>query len=312
MGINKSDLILLKYLDGFETSMEPPHYFVFEHNLDIENCIKKFLARKLLQISSVEYSLSKLTIAQLKNLLSDFNLKSSGKKQELLDRLLTNVSKEKLTALELKKYYVLTDSGKELVACNLTKDDYDNRYNSLKIPHNEEIFNFIQNYNYKAAEDLIRSDQRNPVVQHSDYKGYNAYMEFTGLWPEKFIPIEKKLKSWLLLCYMVGFRHEDSNRFIYNNVNINLPSSFVTQQLHVIKSMDDFAALFITEKNLAGSGLNVTYTIKSMNDERVCAVCSRMDGKTFTVSEAKLGETFPPFLGCTCELCRCYTSVNIG
>ena len=56
----------------------------------------------------------------LKDVLKDNRLKVSGKKAELVQRLIDEVSQEKLNAIFTKRTYDLTDAGNEI----LKKEDY--------------------------------------------------------------------------------------------------------------------------------------------------------------------------------------------
>jgi len=76
--------------------------------------------RGFLQVGSLKSAIGKETAAVLKDVLRENNLKVSGKKAELVQRLLDEVPKEKLNTIFTKYTYELTDAGKEV----LEKEEY--------------------------------------------------------------------------------------------------------------------------------------------------------------------------------------------
>ncbi|MDE5984912.1 MAG: SAP domain-containing protein, partial [Eubacterium sp.] len=90
------------------------------HNSLIEN--------GYLKKADVEYSLSKLTIKELKEILDKYNISVKGKKSDYVNAILNSVD---VNTLQLTNYYELTEKGKNLLS---TKDNkefivaFENRY----------------------------------------------------------------------------------------------------------------------------------------------------------------------------------------
>ncbi|PNZ30039.1 hypothetical protein CD114_01400, partial [Mammaliicoccus sciuri] len=61
------------------------------------------------------YSLQKLKIPELKDILRANNLKLTGKKQDLINRILDNLQSIDSNTLNLPAVYVATDKGKDLI-----------------------------------------------------------------------------------------------------------------------------------------------------------------------------------------------------
>ena len=91
--LSKGELILLKYSDGASVEDDFPQYFYYVYNIDVKRCLDYFLKYDLLNIAPLSYTLSKYTVAELKNALQKYELKTTGKKQDLILRLLENVNK---------------------------------------------------------------------------------------------------------------------------------------------------------------------------------------------------------------------------
>ncbi|MFD1926459.1 minor capsid protein [Sporosarcina siberiensis] len=63
------------------------------------------------------------------------------------------------------------------------------------------------------------------------------------------------------------------------------------------------------DKALKGNseGLLMSYTVNTMEDERVRSKCAKFEGHTANVSEALIGKNHPPFH----EDCRCFATYQI-
>lgn len=95
-----------------------PGYWTYEYNINYKQLITKLLENGYVKISSAIDDLSFLTAEQLKEILRYFLLPVSGKKQELIDRLLSNHVEidVALKSLDLYAYrFILTPAGKKIV-----------------------------------------------------------------------------------------------------------------------------------------------------------------------------------------------------
>lgn len=63
------------------------------------------------------------------------------------------------------------------------------------------------------------------------------------------------------------------------------------------------------DKALKGNseGILMSYTVNTMEDERVCSKCAKFEGHTANVSEAVIGVNHPPFD----KDCRCFATYQI-
>ena len=80
---------------------------IFDHN-----SIDKHIEEGFISLSTLEYDLSCVKVADLKGFLSDHNLKVSGKKADLISRIIDNISTNDIRALAPDSYYLLTPKGK--------------------------------------------------------------------------------------------------------------------------------------------------------------------------------------------------------
>ncbi|MFL8887584.1 SAP domain-containing protein [Helcococcus kunzii] len=87
-GLETSEIILLNWANRRGSIENPPLYFE-SYGIDIEKSTKKLISKKLLDSNNdLKERLSKLTVDKLKNILGSINEKISGKKQELIDRII--------------------------------------------------------------------------------------------------------------------------------------------------------------------------------------------------------------------------------
>lgn len=107
----------LKYISGLDANkLSVPGYWTHEHRINYQEVISKFIANDYLIIDSCK-PLETFKVIELKELLKNYNLKVSGTKAELINRLLTELPKEyieNLTSLG-SRYFHLTDKGKLII-----------------------------------------------------------------------------------------------------------------------------------------------------------------------------------------------------
>lgn len=102
------DLQFIKYLHHKPVTLDyVPGYFTHEYHLDYCNVIQAAFSYGLLQYAAPSYTLSQMTVADLKLFLSQNQIKSTGKKAALIDVILSMCN----TDIFEKKYYELTAYG---------------------------------------------------------------------------------------------------------------------------------------------------------------------------------------------------------
>ena len=117
-----NDLVLVVFLEkteGIEVGNESfPSYYEYRYNSDPKLLLEEAVERGFLIKSDYKFNIYQKTNAELKEILRDNDLKVSGIKDELVERLIKNIDEEKLKSIFNQSYYKLSDSGKELVAKN--------------------------------------------------------------------------------------------------------------------------------------------------------------------------------------------------
>lgn len=111
MEFTEPELLFLKCLHHKPVSLDYiPGYFTFEHHIDYCKVIISAFDSGLLCYAPVSFTLSKLSVANLKEVLSKNGIKISGKKADFINAILSSVN----TNCFEKKYYELTPKGMKL------------------------------------------------------------------------------------------------------------------------------------------------------------------------------------------------------
>lgn len=119
---------ILKFWDGKRTDyVIPPYYSESAFGRNVKPVLEKLLSEGFIECSSLDKNISLHTIAELKVILADHELKTSGKKQELIYRLLENLSPVELEELFPVGVYQLTEKGQRALdeySLMFLNDDY--------------------------------------------------------------------------------------------------------------------------------------------------------------------------------------------
>lgn len=82
---------------------------------DVDKCLHSLLDRGFLQVGNLQSAIEKETATVLKEELKNHGLKVSGKKDELVQRLMTEIPHEELNSRFTKRTYQLTELGKQVL-----------------------------------------------------------------------------------------------------------------------------------------------------------------------------------------------------
>lgn len=119
------DLMFIKYIHHKPVTLDYiPGYFTHEYHIDYCNVIQVAFLCGLLQYATPSYTLSKMTVADLKHFLSQNDIKITGKKADLINAILTMCDTDSFE----KRYYELTTYGimkvNEITSDNMLLETY--------------------------------------------------------------------------------------------------------------------------------------------------------------------------------------------
>nr|DAP38565.1 MAG TPA: hypothetical protein [Caudoviricetes sp.] len=293
----ESELILLKYIDGYKTTDRIPNYFSTLHKIDVDRTLRKFASDKLLVIAPIEYTLRRATVSSMKQYLKDSGLKPVGKKDDLIRRVLST----DLEAIEKyfpDRYYTLTELGMSLLSEKLPPNAYGDRFDPILNGFDEALAHICSGEYRKAEDVLIKAGHEINRIDAASCDMFFAHnIRIPGTIDECIF------KAHIILYHMYGVRTMNAQKDFEKRTGV----SITFEAMH--KTIRVFSA--ICELNSAKSVSAVKYTIRTMNDERVCDHCRNIEGIEFDVDDAIIGVNYPPFDGCTCGYCRCYASIEL-
>ena len=108
-------IIFLERANGHRMGDNFPGYFKYEYEVDPNLLLKEAIQKNHLKKANLLYRLEKATVKELKECLKKHGLKVSGRKSELIERIINNISEDIIEIDFSNNYYSLTDEGINLV-----------------------------------------------------------------------------------------------------------------------------------------------------------------------------------------------------
>lgn len=203
-GLYPHEILVLKYA---------PTYFIGETNFqkfwlhdygikDLNKILNKLLNKGFLCETTIYESLERETLISLKEILKKHNLKISGNKPELIERLILNLSNDKVKLYFPKTYYKNTELGdKELKENEYISYIHKNKIIGLDIWKLNQLMNEEPKRTYR---DKIWSYLNLSAFKYFDKYKFGEYRS-SRFALAKFIAEEKKYKQALYLISEVIF-----------------------------------------------------------------------------------------------------------
>lgn len=205
------DRYFLKYLN--KLSVENPNiagYWTYEYNIDYKKTITKFMMNGYLEIST--YSIGSCTVAELKEILKDNELTVSGKKSDLINRIIDNNIDLSKYLNAVKPTYILTEKG-----INETKDLLPSATKNTDLE--DECLQLIsqQDFNsayksickFEASKNLPRgigidwNKELEKGLSENKVERYNRFFN-SNVIPNELQEYEIEIKSSIILGIMLG------------------------------------------------------------------------------------------------------------
>lgn len=216
--IFSTDIFFLKYINGRSVeNANIAQYWYYEYGLNYANELKKLYSSDMLRISNV--NISKLRIADLKNILRHFNLPLSGKKADLMNRILDNISSEDLSSFlgDSIHYFCATNKGISLIESL-------NDSATFNLELENEAISLILDYDYEDAFNLIWDYKKQTPAEKNTHYEYSSNMDETydsimtpcGFFYtlEKDRDIEEKIRAAIVFCRMYGLGQDKIRKLI--------------------------------------------------------------------------------------------------
>lgn len=203
----------------------------------------------------------------MRDALKSHGLPATGKKFFLIGRVLENFSIDEIKSLPLEPRFRLTEKGKEAV------NDWVAAERMQRIERASSIADLILAGEYEKATNIIRPDGSKTSLDVSLPEGIGRYLADRGSNDRGFV-------IGIVEDIIMGYRPP--------TVLSDLAEDGYDVSDKELQDASDGAHAYT--KAIEASRLAGKYKISS-----TCPCCKRMNGKTFSLEEAKIGKTLPPF-----------------
>jgi hypothetical protein len=300
------NLLLSKFVGG-----SLPEYFINERWESVlkekpEKALKTFISEEMLVPASLTRLLDyKFKTTELKVMLKERNLKSSGKKDELIDRLIQSERDKMLSAVKNLRMYECSPKGRNIA------EIYMNKAKEKKVKAENEARNFLHSRNFEKAISVVfgyESSQVFPRGMGIDWKNYKGDRELeslkiifgkipnilAGINEQSLYPIRVAAGMMLLWGTATARHWLDEN--IETGIHLNPDASarmliFYASHLNCLKRYTECAGI-------------MRIKISGVDDPRSCSECRNIAGKEYRINEVPE----LPYPKCTSEMgCRCST-----
>ena len=277
-------------------------YWEYEYGLKFPVIMTKLLGNDYLTISSAADNLEYLTLPELKDILRKNSLPVSGKKGDLIQRIIQNISKDVLSAHlgNHNAHYKKKKKGRSIAS---------NAHNSITkdTEFEDACLSAIREMDFNKAFRLVcKFEIEKPFARGIGIDWKKKCQDGLSQQEQAFYTrildgssgIERAYRECVILSYMLGASRPKPlikricgavDESLLDSANYSLKKSKALLDIESYKAMD-------VER----------YEILGTEDDRTCPKCQKMNGKVFSLSKAQIGENFPPF----CQKCRCTTVVH--
>lgn len=214
-GFRPNEIAFLDYLNGLDRADNLPDYWTFNHGVNTKKIAEKFVQKGLIEYKKDYYiALSRLTISQLKEILKGHSLSVSGKKDDLIKRILENVDIDILdNQLKAKQFYILTEKGTEFL-----------KKNELC------VINIKNNYGFTDREILDVIDMEQP---------YSTNDKIWKIFQNRILKIYKDNK-----VYDLKYTYFKMADFLYKEKNFNVSITYYIAYLILsLSKIDEYSSI---------------------------------------------------------------------
>lgn len=239
---------------------EYAQYYVYRYNVNpIKLCqrllTEGYLSRGIKNDNVLEFVYS-LKVQELKDLLKRKEIKTSGKKSELVNRVIENYSIDQIEDIypDIRKIYFLTHLGKEIIKTNEDLIELHKSYSNFMIEYDEYIDaknkSDVSNF-YKICICVFKKREKNYIIEknmwgllrntyfnmYNSYKKLNdmdnacrylvkaIYIDLSGIHNNNLI-IELSSSSLCLSKFLVSIKEYYNNIYLEECLDIPLPFTF--------------------------------------------------------------------------------------
>lgn len=318
LGFTDSELEVLSRLITYDPR-EKPQGIINAYHENIPRLAKTFISVGLLQLETDEDRLSQLKVVDLKALLKNHDIKTNGKKSELIQRILSEIPRGQLPCPRERIYHI-SQTGEELLReykIRRTKEQSAFEFKCINLIANRQINEAYQEIckskssGIAAGLNMNWEDELEYGLKKSEEKGLVAQLDFSDPETDGILLSERILfNASCTYCYLSG---SSKSLKTFENISDNKYSGDIRNSLSLRAST--YMSILSAERDLRSykeDGVERYQNICGY-DSVTCDKCGAMDMKIFNVGNAKIGINCPPFhKGCRCTTVPYFDDTLMG
>lgn len=201
-GLYPHEIIMLEYAPSYKTANNSfQQFWFYQYSVkEPQKILDSLFDRGFIKIGDLKSALEKLKIPEIKDELKAIEQKVTGKKAELIDRLLENADKEYLEKKYSERYFALTEKGES----ELKDNEYVSYLHRNRVMTVWEMNQRISQTHYPYRDVLwgYFNEQSTLHFQNFDFGLYRN----TRLNMYRFLMEENKPKTaFQMLCEVISF-----------------------------------------------------------------------------------------------------------
>lgn len=287
-------------------SVKEPFSGYMTLQVDIPKFIPILQELDLIKLASYEESLSYIKNDTLKVILKQFNLKISGNKKTLIDRIIQSVNEQDIRKLdEYSDYYILTERGQKLIDESYEKSSQDN------LDFFKKSIELILDRNFDEAYRMIckrNAEMPVPPGMNCEWNKW-YYRGLTDSWSKISQDLINNTENRLITAASIySWYSGDSSQRVSAMLEKVYSEKVTAESLQInIRYEESNLRNRDNAKSYMKNGTK-KYRFLATLDNRTCSQCGQLDGMVFNISEAKQNVNYPPLH----KGCRCTTTAYIS
>lgn len=312
--MNGIDILVLHYLNGKDETYElNQSFWTFSYSANIEKIVKKLINKNYINLDfDLEKSLSSCKVPELKEILKSNDLPVSGKKIDLIERIIESADKQKYQHL-LKKVWVPSSEGKKIIH-DTDFIMYAHRHLTQYVNINDVYNSYLSNTS-ESNKDILIASVNKTLKFNGKTSTYPVGISY-ALWDLskvcRFYKDEYGQFNYLVKACVSSFvsRTEPElmdymfSEFSYFYNEFKIPSVFIDDLKMVLSSNNEYSAsleqIVIATANQskgvnyfsAAEILKIIYASLQMDDESIMSIYE----KSYKRRGGKIRSTINPTL----------------
>lgn len=268
-----------------------PFSGLITRRVDIPHFIPILMQLNLIEIAPFSTALSYFKLDSLKGILKHHNLKISGNKNDLIQRILDNITENEIRQdILYTDFYIVTERGKKLLRDSIEKIEQE------KLVFFKDIIISIASKNLQEAYRKINNSATSNPNLISCAGLSKSFAEKNNLIYEKLLASSPDIlvSSSAIFSQLVGWSLSDV-RNLFEKAYPGHDSTRIFYESSILSNLIDLQS--------CKEGGSNEYVFLASLDKETCPICGLLDKKVFKIKEAKIGTNCPPMhLGCRCVI----------